>query len=87
MKLLRALDSSKDQTLFLSQVSQEPLGRTMFPLGNLFKSQVRELAREAKLHSVYKKKDSTGICFIGKRRFTDFISEVLSLEFLNFIDF
>jgi len=73
---MRALDLSKDQTLFLSQVEQEALRHVMFPLGSLYKHTVRKLARELSLTSVAKKKDSTGICFIGNRKFADFIHEV-----------
>ena len=83
VKLIRALDCSKDQTLFLSRVEQEPLRRTMFPLGSFYKSNVRQLAQELNLTSVYKKKDSTGICFIGNRKFTEFIHQVIFLSTLS----
>ena len=64
--MLRGVDNGKDQTYFLSQLSQEQLQKTMFPLGHLEKSEVRRLAEEAGLATA-KKKDSTGICFIGER--------------------
>lgn len=75
--LLKPLDLFKDQTFFLSQVSQIPLQRTMFPLGNLMKSQVRRIAAESGLDYIVKKKESTGICFIGLRNFKNFISQYL----------
>jgi len=74
--LLKPLDLFKDQTFFLSQVSQTPLQRTMFPLGNLMKNQVRRIAAESGLDYIVKKKESTGICFIGSRNFKNFISQV-----------
>ena len=61
--LLRGKDSNKDQSYFLSQLSQEQLSKSMFPLGNIEKSEVREIAERANLATA-KKKDSTGICFI-----------------------
>ena len=76
VRLLKPLDLFKDQTFFLSQVSQTPLQRTMFPLGNLMKNQVRRIAAESGLDYIVKKKESTGICFIGSRNFKNFISQV-----------
>ncbi|CAG7786999.1 unnamed protein product [Allacma fusca] len=84
--LLRAVDPIKDQTLFLSQVHQEALRRTMFPLGNLYKHQVRKIALENNMLKVSKKPDSTGICFIGKRNFKDFISEYIPNHRGPFVD-
>lgn len=74
--LLRGKDSNKDQSYFLSQLSQEQLSKAMFPLGNIEKSEVRAIAEKANLATA-KKKDSTGICFIGERDFTDFLSNYL----------
>lgn len=74
--LLRGLDENKDQTYFLSQLSQAQLQKTLFPLGHLQKSQVREIAEKAGLATA-KKKDSTGICFIGERNFNDFLANYL----------
>lgn len=74
--LLKAQDYLKDQTFFLSQINQEPLRRTIFPLGNLYKAQVRETAVKIGLDFIAKKKESTGICFIGNRKFSDFITQV-----------
>ena len=75
-KLLRAADTNKDQTYFLNQVKTEQLGGVMFPLGKLKKPQVREIAEKLGL-SVARKKDSTGICFIGERKFKKFLSTYL----------
>ena len=69
--MLRGADNGKDQTYFLSQLSQEQLQKTMFPLGHLQKPQVREIAERAGLATA-KKKDSTGICFIGEKNFKNF---------------
>ncbi|MGD2084167.1 MAG: tRNA 2-thiouridine(34) synthase MnmA, partial [Chromatiales bacterium] len=74
--LLRAHDQDKDQTYFLYLLDQGQLGRSLFPLGGLTKERVRELARGAGLPN-YRKKDSTGICFIGERRFSDFLRRYL----------
>lgn len=82
VKLLQPTDKHKDQTFFLSQVKQFSLRKCMFPIANLLKSQVRDIAKSEGLINVAKKKDSTGICFIGKRRFQDFIEEV-SIENTN----
>lgn len=75
-ELLLAADGNKDQTYFLAAVRREHLHRTMFPLGELTKPQVRELATRAGL-PVHRKKDSTGICFIGEREFRDFLGHYL----------
>lgn len=74
--LLRGVDNNKDQTYFLNQLTQEQLQRSMFPLGHLQKSEVRRIAEEAGLATA-KKKDSTGICFIGERNFNEFLSNYL----------
>ncbi|XJS09789.1 tRNA 2-thiouridine(34) synthase MnmA [Aerococcaceae bacterium WGS1372] len=74
--LLRGADDNKDQTYFLNQLSQEQLQRSLFPLGHLQKSEVREIAERAGLATA-KKKDSTGICFIGERNFKEFLSNYL----------
>ena len=76
VQLLAALDQTKDQSYFLAAVRQEGLARTLFPLGALRKDRVRELAAEAGLH-VAAKRDSVGICFVGKRDFGDFIGGYL----------
>ena len=74
--LYRARDKSKDQTYFLSYVDRERLSRCLFPLADKTKLQVRNLAQCNELH-VYDKKDSTGICFIGERRFRDFLERYI----------
>jgi tRNA-uridine 2-sulfurtransferase len=71
-RLLRARDGAKDQSYFLHALSQEALASTLFPVGELAKSDVRALAREANLPT-HAKKDSTGICFIGERDFRAFL--------------
>ena len=74
--LLRGVDSNKDQTYFLSQISQAQLRKSLFPIGHLLKSEVRQIAKEADLYTA-EKKDSTGICFIGERNFKDFLKNYL----------
>lgn len=78
-RLLRAADSEKDQTYFLHAVSRSALCATVFPLGNLRKPQVRAMARASGLPN-HDRKDSTGICFIGERPFTEFLSRHLPDE-------
>jgi tRNA-specific 2-thiouridylase len=75
-ELLKAADDSKDQSYFLHRLNQAQLSKAMFPLGNLLKSQVREIAEQHKLPN-HAKKDSTGICFIGERPFRDFLNRYL----------
>ena len=72
-ELHRAVDENKDQTYFLQSVGADALARTLFPLGDLTKDEVRAIAARAGFHN-HAKKDSTGICFIGERRFSDFLS-------------
>jgi len=79
VSLLKGLDSSKDQTYFLHALSQDQLKRAWFPLGELEKPDVRQLAQRAGL-AVARKKDSTGICFIGERNFDAFIDRYLRSE-------
>ncbi|MGD8380274.1 MAG: tRNA 2-thiouridine(34) synthase MnmA, partial [Gammaproteobacteria bacterium] len=78
-QLLKAADPAKDQTYFLHAVSQRALGQAIFPLGDLHKGRVRELAREAGFAN-HAKKDSTGICFIGERRFREFLGRYLPAQ-------
>jgi tRNA-specific 2-thiouridylase len=75
-ELLKAEDGSKDQSYFLYRLTQEQLARTLFPLGRLYKREVREIARRAGLPT-HDKKDSTGICFIGERPFREFLARYL----------
>ncbi|MFT3806464.1 tRNA 2-thiouridine(34) synthase MnmA [Arenimonas sp.] len=74
--LLRGADGDKDQSYFLHQLGQEQLAATLFPIGHLPKREVRRLATEAGLPTA-KKKDSTGICFIGERDFRQFLSQYI----------
>ena len=75
-RLLRAVDAGKDQTYFLHALGQQQLAATLFPVGEIEKSRVREMAREAALPT-HAKKDSTGICFIGERDFREFLSQYI----------
>ena len=75
-KLFQAKDSDKDQTYFLAQLNSEQLKNVLFPLGNLTKQEVRDIATKINLN-VAQKKDSTGICFIGERNFQKFLSNYL----------
>jgi tRNA-specific 2-thiouridylase len=75
-RLLRGVDTDKDQSYFLYLLNQPALAASWFPLGALTKNQVRELAREAGL-PVHARKDSTGICFIGERDFREFLGRYL----------
>lgn len=84
--LTRAHDQNKDQTYFLAQIAREPLSKTIFPLGNLDKGQVRAIAKELNLESVSTKKDSTGICFIGERNFRQFLTNYLPAKSGKIID-
>jgi tRNA-specific 2-thiouridylase len=75
-ELLRGLDSTKDQSYFLHRLNGEQLSRTLFPVGELPKTEVREIARQIGLPN-HAKKDSTGICFIGERPFRAFLNRYL----------
>ena len=77
--LLRAKDDNKDQTYFLNQVSSYQLRDVIFPLGDLTKPEVRELAKKYDI-PVAEKKDSTGICFIGERNFRNFLSNYIPMK-------
>jgi len=78
-ELLKGLDAGKDQSYFLHRLTQAQLARTRFPVGELAKTEVRRLAAEIGLPNA-KKKDSTGICFIGERPFRAFLARYLSRE-------
>ena len=77
--LLKGLDNNKDQSYFLHAVHQSKLARTLFPVGELEKPAVRKLAEDHDLIT-HNKKDSTGICFIGERKFTDFLKQYLPAQ-------
>ena len=75
-RLMRSKDQNKDQTYFLSQLSEKQLENILFPLGDIDKTEVRKLAEEYDLATAHKK-DSTGICFIGERNFRGFLENYL----------
>lgn len=83
--MLKGIDSNKDQTYFLCQLSKEQLSNVLFPVGELTKSEVREIALKLNLN-VAKKKDSTGICFIGERNFKDFLKNYIPAQIGNIVD-
>ncbi len=77
--LLKALDNTKDQSYFLYTLTQEQLAQSLFPLGELTKKSIREIAKKAGFKN-HAKKDSTGICFIGERKFKTFLNEYLPAQ-------
>ncbi|XP_050731296.1 mitochondrial tRNA-specific 2-thiouridylase 1-like isoform X2 [Eriocheir sinensis] len=85
-RLLQSFDRIKDQTFFLSQIPQQSLQHTIFPIGECSKYLVRKIADTASLSRVAEKRDSTGICFIGTRKFQEFITEYIENKPGNFID-
>ncbi|KAE9538278.1 tRNA 2-thiouridine(34) synthase MnmA [Ursidibacter maritimus] len=78
-KLLRGLDSNKDQSYFLYTLSEQQVAQSLFPVGNIEKPIVRAIAEDLGLATA-KKKDSTGICFIGERKFKDFLARYLPAQ-------
>ena len=78
-QLLKGLDANKDQSYFLHRLNQKQLSRTLFPLGEIEKPQVRAIADDLKLPNA-RKKDSTGICFIGERPFREFLNRYLPTQ-------
>ncbi|KAJ8719613.1 hypothetical protein PYW08_011788 [Mythimna loreyi] len=86
VRLLQPKDKHKDQTFFLSQVKQFSLRKCMFPIAGLLKKEVRDIAKTEGLLNVANKKDSTGICFIGKNKFQKFIEEYIETKKGKFID-
>ncbi|WP_024851009.1 tRNA 2-thiouridine(34) synthase MnmA [Hydrogenovibrio kuenenii] len=83
--LLKGLDNNKDQTYFLYTLQQNQLAKSLFPIGELEKPYVRQLAEEADLIT-HDKKDSTGICFIGERKFKDFLQQFLPAKPGDIVD-
>mgnify|MGYP000430462660 CR=1 FL=1 len=77
--MLRGLDTNKDQSYFLYTLSHEQVGKTLFPVGHIEKPEVRAIAEKADLVTA-SKKDSTGICFIGERKFKDFLQQYLPAQ-------
>ncbi|AME13720.1 tRNA-specific 2-thiouridylase MnmA [Mycoplasma mycoides subsp. mycoides] len=84
-ELIKASDTNKDQTYFLSQLNQKQLSKTLFPLANLTKEQVRKIALKQNLITA-NKKDSTGICFIGERSFTNFLQNYIPNQTGDIVD-
>ncbi|MCG3863057.1 MULTISPECIES: tRNA 2-thiouridine(34) synthase MnmA [unclassified Photobacterium] len=78
-QMLRGVDNNKDQSYFLYTLSHEQIARSLFPVGELEKPEVRRIAEEQGLITA-KKKDSTGICFIGERKFTEFLGKYLPAQ-------
>ncbi|WP_428468858.1 tRNA 2-thiouridine(34) synthase MnmA [Photobacterium minamisatsumaniensis] len=78
-QMLRGVDNNKDQSYFLYTLSHEQIARSLFPVGELEKPEVRRIAEEQDLITA-KKKDSTGICFIGERKFTEFLGKYLPAQ-------
>ncbi len=79
VELLKGRDASKDQSYFLHRLNQAQLSKTLFPVGELHKTDVRRIALENRLPNA-KKKDSTGICFIGERPFREFLNRYIAKE-------
>ena len=79
VQLVKSLDDNKDQTYFLYTLGQEQLSQTMFPIGDIKKEKVRQIAKDNSLVT-FDKKDSTGICFIGERKFKEFLSKYLPAQ-------
>ncbi len=84
-QLKKPIDLNKDQTYFLSQISKKNFKKILFPLQNFFKKEVRKIASENNL-IVSNKKDSTGICFIGERNFTNFLQNYIPSQPGNIVD-
>ncbi|MFW5819705.1 MAG: tRNA 2-thiouridine(34) synthase MnmA [Bacteroidota bacterium] len=84
-RLLAGADQKKDQSYFLCQLNQQQLAKTLFPIGNLQKSEVREIARQLKLASA-EKRDSQGICFVGKVDLPTFLQQKLAVKVGNVIE-
>ena len=83
--MLKGVDDNKDQTYFLSGLTQKQLEKVLFPLGEYQKSEIREIAQKYDLKTA-NKKDSTGICFIGERNFNEFLSKYLPAQKGDIID-
>lgn len=83
--LYKAFDKNKDQSYFLSEITEEQLADAYFPLADITKPEVRKIARELKL-AVADKKDSTGVCFIGERRFKEFLENYFPAQSGDIVD-
>lgn len=85
LRLLRGMDGGKDQTYFLAGLTEKQLERVLFPIGEMQKSEVRRICRQAGL-PVAEKKDSTGVCFIGERNFKKFLMDFLPAQPGDMVD-
>ncbi|MCK5888315.1 MAG: tRNA 2-thiouridine(34) synthase MnmA [Methylococcales bacterium] len=77
--LVKGVDPNKEQSYFLYTLGQKALSKTLFPIGDMYKPELREMAKRAGFDN-HKKKDSTGICFIGERKFKDFLQRYLPTQ-------
>ena len=84
-KLYRSKDIDKDQTYFLHEVSSKEFSKTIFPLSDIYKSEVRDIAKELNLN-VHAKKDSVGICFVGEKNLRDFLSRFIKFKKGNILN-
>ena len=78
-KLYRSKDINKDQTYFLHEVSSKEFSKTIFPLSDIYKSEVRDIARDLNLN-IHSKKDSVGICFVGEKNLRDFLNRFIKFK-------
>lgn len=84
--MLKGIDNNKDQTYFLYTLQQHQLQKALFPIGEYAKSEVRKMAEVAGFNQVFDKKDSTGICFIGERKFKDFLQRFIPAQPGDIVD-
>ena len=84
-KLYRSKDIDKDQTYFLHEVSSKEFSKTIFPLGDIYKSEVRDIAKELNLN-IHAKKDSVGICFVGEKNLRDFLNRFIKFKKGNILN-
>ena len=84
-KLYRSKDINKDQTYFLHEVSSKEFSKTIFPLSGLYKTEVRDIAKELNLN-IHSKKDSVGICFVGEKNLRDFLNRFIKFKKGNILN-
>ena len=84
--LLRAKDTYKDQTMFLHKITEKALRQTYFPLHHISKTEVKEIAKNSEIGFTLDRRESIGICFVGKRKFSDFVSTYIPPRRGNFVD-
>jgi len=84
-KLYRSKDIDKDQTYFLHEVSSKEFSKTIFPLSDIYKSEVRDIAKELNLN-IHSKKDSVGICFVGEKNLKDFLNKFIKFKKGNILN-